>query len=101
MSFTLELFDDDEIGIVLGECGRVLTHGGRLCVVSLAQGESKSWMERIYYQIHVRFPQLVDCRLIRLEELIGKNGFVVKQIQASRLWGIKVKVAEAHSPVPR
>lgn len=101
MSFTLELFDDDEIGIVLGECGRVLTPGGRLCVVSLAQEESEGWMGWLYRQAQVWFPYVVDCRPIRVEKMLEKNGFVVKQIQASRLWGLLVKLVEARTPAPR
>jgi hypothetical protein len=44
---------------------------------------------------------VVDCRPIRVEKMLEKNGFVVKQIQASRLWGLLVKLVEARTPVPR
>jgi ubiquinone/menaquinone biosynthesis C-methylase UbiE len=48
MSFTLELFSDADIPVLLGECRRVIRSGGRLCVVSLLKTESPGIAGWIY-----------------------------------------------------
>jgi ubiquinone/menaquinone biosynthesis C-methylase UbiE len=98
MSFTLELFENDEIKQLLGECKRILKVGGRLCVVSLVEMERESWMERVYGQAHARFPKLVDCHPVRVEESMEKNGFVVQQKRQWKLWGLGVEGVVALAP---
>jgi ubiquinone/menaquinone biosynthesis C-methylase UbiE len=48
MSFTLELFGDEEIPRVIDECKRVITYVGRLCFLAMSQGSRSGLMSRIY-----------------------------------------------------
>ncbi|MBM3146471.1 MAG: methyltransferase domain-containing protein, partial [Actinobacteria bacterium] len=52
LSFTLELFPDDEQAHVLGECRRVLRKSGRIVVVSLTSTGHDTTMRRLYVRLH-------------------------------------------------
>jgi demethylmenaquinone methyltransferase/2-methoxy-6-polyprenyl-1,4-benzoquinol methylase len=77
-SFTLELFPDDDIPVVLAECKRVLRPGGRLGVVAMASvlaGDKDSALEKTYKWTHRHFPHIVDCRPIDVEKVVQAAGF--------------------------
>jgi demethylmenaquinone methyltransferase/2-methoxy-6-polyprenyl-1,4-benzoquinol methylase len=80
MSFTLELFPDDDIPVVLSECKRVLKPGGRLGVVAMATvlpGAKDSELEKTYKWTHRHFPHIVDCRPIDVEKVVQAAGFTM------------------------
>jgi demethylmenaquinone methyltransferase/2-methoxy-6-polyprenyl-1,4-benzoquinol methylase len=90
MSFTLELFPDDVMGVVLGECRRVLRPGGRLGVVSLAKSTDPGLPERAYVWVHERMPRWVDCRPILVKQRLADAGFRVERSVERRMWGLPV-----------
>ena len=91
LSFTLELFSDDEIPVVLGECHRVLKREGRLGVVSLLKKDVLAC--QIYEWGHERWPVLLDCRPINLKENLETGGFRVQAAKVQTMWGLPVEIA--------
>lgn len=91
LSFTLELFSEIEIPVVLNECHRVLTHEGRLGVVSLAKQDVLAC--RLYEWGHERWPALLDCRPIELRKSLETEGFRVQAAKVQTMWGLPVEIA--------
>ena len=91
LSFTLELFSDDEISIVLGESHRVLKQEGRLGVVSLAKRNVLAC--KLYEWGHERWPALLDCRPIDLRKSLETGGFRVQAAKLQTMWGLPVEIA--------
>lgn len=92
LSFTLELFSDDDMVLLLRECGRVLKKGGRICVVSLEKKEPPGIAERVYEALHRIFPVYVDCRPIVLANVVEEAGFRITESKELSLWGLPVKI---------
>ena len=90
-AFTLELFSEEEIHLVLSECSRVLKPGGRLGIVSLA-GSPRTLSVRLYELAHQLFPVAIDCRPIPLVDLIEKNGFYIQTAEKTLNWGLPVMI---------
>jgi len=86
MSFTLELFDTPEIGLVLRECRRVLRPNGRIVVVAMSKVGPDDPLLRFYEWTHKHFPKFVDCRPIYAGEALKKAGFVIKKSLIKRMW---------------
>ncbi len=100
-SFTLELFPDEDIPLVLAEVRRVLCAGGRLGVVSMAvvpPGEQSSALERAYVWMHRHFPHIVDCRPIDLETTLKAAGFRLARTIPLEIWTLPVTAALATAP---
>jgi ubiquinone/menaquinone biosynthesis C-methylase UbiE len=95
MSFVLELFDTPEIDEVLHECRRVLRHGGRLGVVSLASRSPGGVMPRLYTWLHRRCPTVVDCRPIPVHDALAGAGFQVEQTAPLDIFGLPVEATLA------
>jgi len=91
LSFTLELFSDAEIPVVLDECRRVLKRKGRLGVVSLAKRDVLAC--RLYEWGHERWPALLDCRPIYLRESLEARGFRLQAAKVQTMWGLPVEIA--------
>lgn len=91
LSFTLELFSEAEIPIVLQECHRVLKLEGRLGVVSLAKRDSLAC--RLYEWGHQRWPALLDCRPIDVTKSLEAGGFRVQAAKVQTMWGLPVEIA--------
>jgi len=95
LSFTLELFDADDLIAVLQECARVLQPTGRLGVVSLAMTDDPPLMTRLYLRAHRRYPSLLDCRPIPTDQLLARSGFTVLVRRRPSMWGLPVDVIVA------
>jgi ubiquinone/menaquinone biosynthesis C-methylase UbiE len=93
LSFTLELFSDAKIPILLKECHRVLKQEGRLGVVSLAKRNVLAC--RLYEWGHERWPVLLDCRPIELRKNLEAGEFRVQAAKVQTMWGLPVEIALA------
>jgi len=93
LSFTLELFSDAEIPVVLGECHRILKLDGRLGVVSLTKRDVPAC--RLYEWGHERWPALLDCRPIHVTESLEASGFRVQAAKVETMWGLPVEIVLA------
>lgn len=96
LSFTLELFPEAEIPLVLAECGRVLRWDGHLGVVALAR--EKTAAVRLYDWVHARWPQVVDCRPIYVHAALIRAGFEVREARRMRMWGLPVEIVTTIQP---
>lgn len=101
MSFTLELFPDDQIPLVLAECARVLKPTGRLCVAAMSDKGGNAAMEALYRWSHAHFPKFVDCRPISVRPTITKAGFTIEDGRAESMWGLAVDIVLARPPQSR
>ncbi len=97
MSFTLELFDTPEIPAVLAECRRVLRSGGRLQVVGLSREGEPGLALQAYEWGHRHFPNLLDCRPIRVARAVEAAGFIVRRRRRLRMW-VPVVVVLGEAP---
>jgi ubiquinone/menaquinone biosynthesis C-methylase UbiE len=93
LSFTLELFSDDEIPVVLDQCHRILKPEGRLGLISLAKQDVLAC--RLYEWGHERWPVLLDCRPIELRKSLKTGGFRVQAAKVQTMWGLPVEIALA------
>lgn len=89
-SFTLELFPEDELPVVLQEIRRVLNPGGRLVVIALS-AEPNNLAVKLYEFAHRLFPVAVDCRPIPLQRILTENNFQVQSADLFMNWGLPVK----------
>jgi ubiquinone/menaquinone biosynthesis C-methylase UbiE len=93
LSFTLELFETDEIPQVLAECQRVLRSDGRLCVVALEKSNALAC--RLYEWGHEHWPEMLDCRPIYTRDFIEQAGFKIVNFQEEVMWGLPVGIVLA------
>ncbi len=98
MSFTLELFDAEEIPRVLAEARRVLRAGGRLAIVSLAEKDRPGFVTELYKWLHEHFPHLVDCRPIDVVAHLRAAGFRIREKIGMSVWGLPVTSVVAVKP---
>ena len=95
ISFTLELFDNPEIPIVLQECLRILRNKGRICIVAMSKKGKPGFTTQLYEWIHMQFPKFVDCRPIYIQEALYEAGFQIVEILEKSIWGLPVEIVLA------
>ncbi len=98
MSFTLELFPDEQIPTVLAECARVLRPTGRLCVAAMSNNGGSIAMEKLYGWSHRHFPTFVDCRPIPVRQVIEAARYSVVEQRSLSMWGLAVELVLAKPP---
>ncbi|MFW5945916.1 MAG: class I SAM-dependent methyltransferase [Candidatus Natronoplasma sp.] len=96
MSFTLELFSEEEIQAVLKEIKRVLQQGGKICVVSLSREEG--FFVELYEIFHDLFPQILDCRPIYPERMLEDAGFELEEVKREKVGVLPIQIVTAISP---
>jgi ubiquinone/menaquinone biosynthesis C-methylase UbiE len=99
MAFTLELFPEDTIPIVLTEVRRTLSASGRLSIVSMTLGteeQRQGLPERLYVWTHRHFPRIVDCRPIDVERRVTEAGFTIARVDRREMWGLPVEAILAY-----
>ena len=95
ISFTLEIFGDDEIQNVLDRCKHCLRSDGKLCVVSMSKHGGNRVMQKAYEWSHRKFPKVVDCRPIHLKTVIQEAGYLIEKAEIFSLAGIGCEVVLA------
>lgn len=88
MSFVLELFNEQEIPLVLAECKRVLKASGRIGIVSMSKDHGTKGMMRLYEWSHRTFPKVVDCKPIFLSREVEEAGFRILTAKAPPFYGL-------------
>ncbi len=95
MSFTLELFKEEEIGLVLNEIRRVLKEEGKLCLVSLFR-EEDAFVE-LYEIFHDLFPSILDCRPIYPKKMLEDVGFDIEEVKKEKMGILPIQIVTAVS----
>jgi demethylmenaquinone methyltransferase/2-methoxy-6-polyprenyl-1,4-benzoquinol methylase len=98
MSYALELFETDEIPLVLEQIQRVLKPGGRLAVASLSKEDGGSIMLRLYEWAHRRWPKYADCRPIYVERALREAGYEILTTERVRWFGLPNEIVVAAKP---
>lgn len=97
-TFTIELFNNDEIPIVLRECFRLLRSEGRHVIVSLHKPEQLKPVILIYEWLHRAFPKIIDCRPIQTQQVISQAGFEILEHMVMPIWGLPIGVVLSRKP---
>jgi ubiquinone/menaquinone biosynthesis C-methylase UbiE len=95
MSFTLELFDSNEIMPFLKECKRVMKSDGRICIIAMSMQGEHGIMMCLYKWAHAKFPNIIDCRPIFAEQLLHAAGFSDCEVDNRSFWGLSVEIVLA------
>ena len=86
LSFTLELFDTEEIPAVLAECRRVLKPEGRIAVAGMSKEGPGGLVVQVYEWSHRHFPNFIDCRPIFVGRALESAGFRLLKRQLMEIW---------------
>ncbi len=95
MSFTLELFEDDDMAAILREARRVLKPDGRIGVVGMELEKDPNLATRTYQWFHRHFPHIVDCRPIDVPGALTAAGFTLESEERLEIWSLPVAAVVA------
>jgi demethylmenaquinone methyltransferase/2-methoxy-6-polyprenyl-1,4-benzoquinol methylase len=93
LCFVLEIFPDEDIRQVLGNCRSLLKDDGQICVVSIQY--EKNIPIKIYEWAHRKFPNVVDCRPIELEMHLLEAGYELVKKRREKMWGLPIEIISA------
>jgi demethylmenaquinone methyltransferase/2-methoxy-6-polyprenyl-1,4-benzoquinol methylase len=97
MSFTLELFDTEEIPKVLAECWRVLAPSGRILVVGMSKEGENGMILQTFEWVHQHLPNLLDCRPIFVSRALEAAGFEITGMERKMMWvPVEIVLARIH-----
>ena len=95
ISFTLEVLEPSEMGLLLLQCKKVIRTDGRICVVGMSTKGKRGTMMKLYEWARVKFPNTVDCRPINVGELLTAAGFEVIEDIVTSFWGLSVEIVQS------
>jgi len=99
-NYMFDLLDDDYAKAMLAEAERLLTPGGRLCVVSLGEGASgvPAAVSRLWNGVFARWPALVGgCRPIDICTMLADQ-WEIEHFRSITTWGLTSDVVVAMRP---
>ncbi|MCB2210457.1 methyltransferase domain-containing protein [bacterium] len=88
-AYTLELFSQSEMSVLLDDIKRILTPQGRLAVLALSR-TPHNLAVRIYELGHRLLPVALDCRPIPLAGILNQAGFTINHAEKVMNWGLPV-----------
>lgn len=97
-NYVLDLLPPEDIVAFLNEARRVLTHDGRLCLVSLTQGNGAlaSLVSTVWKLLHRIRPQIVGgCRPLSLIDSLDQTRWTILHRRVLRAYGISSEVIVA------
>jgi ubiquinone/menaquinone biosynthesis C-methylase UbiE len=97
-TYVLDLLSSEDIAAVLGDAWRVLSPGGRLCLVSATHGRTPG--QRVVMglaaRLHSLSPTLVGgCRAIDLSSLLERESWRLIHHEVVSKWGVTSEVLVA------
>ena len=95
LSFTLELFEEPAMSIVLAELRRILNPAGRVVVVAMLLDEHPGPLVELYRWLHRHFPHIIDCQPIDAVRALEGAGFRVETALRSSVATLPVSVVLA------
>lgn len=97
-TYVLDLLSEGDIHAVLADAHRLLEPGGRLCVVSLTEGDRPltRLVSRLWRAIHAASPKLLGgCRPIRLLDFLPASRWRLEHHEIVSAFGISSEVVVA------
>jgi ubiquinone/menaquinone biosynthesis C-methylase UbiE len=97
-TYVLDLLAVPDIAQLLAEAHRLLTGGGRLCLVSLTPGSTRlsRLVTRAWTRIHALSPRLVGgCRPLELRDYLPGTGFRIDYVRVVTRFGVPSEVVVA------
>ena len=98
-TYVFDLLPLPSIDSLLGDAHRLLTHNGKLCVVTSAEGTGpiSRTINRIWKAVYERRPGLVGgCRPLQLSKSLDKTKWRIEYIQNLSSWGISSEILIAN-----
>lgn len=98
-TYVFDLLPLPSIHSLLADAHRLLTHNGKLCVVTSAEGTGpvSRALNRIWKAVYERRPGLVGgCRPLQLSRLLDKTKWQIEYIQNLSSWGISSEIVIAN-----
>lgn len=94
-SFVIELFDPQEICLLLEGCRAVLKPGGRLCAISMSGAGRSLFVRQLYERAQRRYPELIDCRPIHLAQSLEAAAFGIRSVSRRSSLDLPVEIVLA------
>lgn len=98
-TYVFDLLPLPSIDSLLGEAHRLLSHNGKLCAVTSAEGIGpiSRAISRIWKAVYTRRPGLVGgCRPLHLSNLLDKAKWQIEYVQNLSSWGITSEIVIAN-----
>lgn len=98
-TYVFDLLPLFSISLLVGEAHRLLTHDGKFCVVTSAEGDGpiSRTVSRIWMAVYERRPSLVGgCRPLHLSTFLDTTKWQIEYMQNLSSWGINSEIVIAN-----